>query len=840
MSKKSETSFNGKSSIFFTDTEEPSSYSLSNQFAENLEFRLIKDRITATGEDAYYALSLAIRDRLVHKWLRTQHQYNEKDVKRVYYLSLEYLMGRLLGNSLINMGYYSECNNILKEDGYSLEEIKEFEHDMGLGNGGLGRLASCYLDSMATLELPAFGYGIRYEYGIFKQAIENGYQVEYPDNWLQKGNPWDTLRRELEFRVKFYGKAVEVQNPDGTFKFEWIDTEDVLAVAYDIPVPGYKNDTVNNLRLWHAKAPSDFSFKEFNAGDYVAAVSSKTDSETISKVLYPNDSYVEGKFLRLKQQYFFVAATLQDIIRKYKINHDTFDEFADKNTIQLNDTHPVIAIPELMRILIDDEGLMWKKAWDITSKTFAYTNHTVVPEALEEWSLQIFEELLPRHTQIVYEINRRFLEDVKKNYTTDPEVISKMSIINESDGKSVRMANLAIEGSFAVNGVAELHTEILKTRLFSHFNKIYPKKFINITNGITPRRWLKTANPFLSEVISKRIGEGWVHNLDEIKKLEKFVDDQSFREDFRNAKWLNKKLLIDYLESSNGIKINPDSIFDVQIKRFHEYKRQLLNVLHILTHYNKIKDNLSKGKTDQEFEIVPRTIIFAGKAAPAYAMAKLIIKLINSVAEVVNNDPDVGDKLKIVFVPDYSVTLAERIIPAADLSEQISMAGLEASGTGNMKLALNGALTIGTMDGANIEIREEVGEENIFIFGLHAEDVVKLKSKGYNPREYYNSNQMLKRIIDMIAQDFFSKKEPGLFKPIIDSLLNSDYYCLLADYQPYIDAQEKVNKLFMNKDEWTKKAILNVARVGKFSSDRSVREYAEKIWKIRPIRNPQP
>ncbi len=591
MDRKKETALNGKSSIFFTDTEAPASFSLSNQFAENLEFRLVKDRITATGADAYFALSLAIRDRLVRKWLRTQHQYFQKDAKRVYYLSLEYLMGRILGNSLINMDYYEECHKILKEDGYSLEEIREVEHDMGLGNGGLGRLAACYLDSMATLELPAFGYGIRYEYGIFKQEIEKGYQVEYPDSWLMNGNPWDILRRDLEYRVKFYGKAVKLQNPDGSYRFEWIDTEDVLAVAYDIPVPGYKNNTVNNLRLWQAKACADFSFKDFNAGDYVAAVATKTDSETISKVLYPNDSYVEGKFLRLKQQYFFVSATLQDIIRKYKINHKTFDKFAEKNAIQLNDTHPVIAIPELMRILIDQEKLSWDKAWSITNKTFAYTNHTVVPEALEEWSLSLFEELLPRHIQIIYEINRRFIEDVKKNYTTDPNILSGMSIINEANGKSVRMANLAIVCSFAVNGVAALHTEILKTKIFAHFHKMYPGKFVNITNGITPRRWLKTANPFLSKIISDRIGENWVYDLDDLRKLEKFVDDPDFREEFRNAKWLNKKLLIDLIEENNGIKINSESMFDVQIKRFHEYKRQLLNVLHIITLYNRIKDN---------------------------------------------------------------------------------------------------------------------------------------------------------------------------------------------------------------------------------------------------------
>lgn len=836
MKNKPKLSLNGKSSIFFTDSESPTSYSLSNQFAENLEFRLIKDRITATGSDAYFALSLAIRDRLVRKWLRTQHQYFQKDAKRVYYLSLEYLMGRVLGNALINMDYYDECSKILKDDGYSLEEIREVEQDMGLGNGGLGRLAACYLDSMATLELPAFGYGIRYEYGIFKQSIENGYQVEYPDNWLQNGNPWDILRRDLEYRVKFYGKAVEVKNADGTYKFDWIDTEDVLAIAYDIPVPGYKNNTVNNLRLWQAKAASEFSFKEFNAGDYVAAVSSKTNSENISKVLYPNDSYVKGKFLRLKQQYFFVSATLQDIIRKYKINHKSFDEFAEKNAIQLNDTHPVVAIPELMRILIDQEGLSWNNAWKITSKSFAYTNHTVVPEALEEWSLQLFEELLPRHTQIVYEINRRFIEDVKKNYSADPNIVAGLSIINENGGKSIRMAHLAIVGSFAVNGVAALHTEILEKRIFLHLYKIFPEKFINITNGITPRRWLKAANPFLSKIITDRIGENWVYDLNELRKLEKYVEDEGFRKEFRNAKLVAKKLLINDIEENNNIKINPESMFDVQIKRFHEYKRQLLNVLHIITLYIRIKDNLSVGKAGSKHEMVPRTIIFAGKAAPAYQMAKLIIKLINSVAEIVNNDPEVGDKLKVVFIPNYSVTLAEKIIPASDLSEQISMAGLEASGTGNMKFTLNGALTIGTMDGANIEIREEVGEENIFIFGMLADEVVKLKNNGYNPRTYYESNKMLKRVIDMIASDIFNKSEPGIFKSIIDSLLGVDYYCLLADYQSYVDAQDAVSKLYLNKDEWTRKSILNVARVGKFSSDRSVKEYAEKIWNVGPIK----
>lgn len=829
MDEKEQSVINNKSSIFFTDGETPGSYSISNQFAENLEFRLVRDRITASGDDAYFALSLAVRDRLVRKWLRTQRQYYQQDVKRVYYLSLEYLMGRLLGNALINMDYYNECYKILKEDGYSLEEIRDFEHDMGLGNGGLGRLAACYLDSMATLELPAFGYGIRYQYGIFEQEIENGFQVEYPDNWLSDGNPWDIMRRRLEFRVKFYGKTKRVETENSDYKYEWIDTEDILAMAYDVPIPGYGNNTVNNLRLWEAKACKDFSFKDFNAGNYVEAVAAKTDSETISKVLYPNDSYLEGKFLRLKQQYFFVSATLQDIIRKYKINHDTFDKFADKTAIQLNDTHPVIAIPELMRILIDEENFSWDKAWEITSKTFAYTNHTVVPEALEEWSLHLFEELLPRHIQIVHEINRRFLEYVKENYTTDEKILDELSIIKEEPERTVRMANLAIIGSFAVNGVAALHTEIIKTKIFHHFNKIYPGKFLNITNGITPRRWLKTANPFLSNIITDKIGDVWLKDLEKFKQLESFIDDETFLESWRSAKWLNKKLLIDYIEGEHNFTVNPESMFDVQIKRFHEYKRQLLNVFHIITLFNRIKDN--PGIT-----MVPRTVIFGGKAAPAYFMAKLIIKLINSVADIVNNDPDAGDKLKVVFLKNYSVTLAEKIIPASDLSEQISMAGLEASGTGNMKFALNGALTIGTMDGANIEIREEVGEDNIFIFGLLADEVVKLKENGYKPVEYYEGNKELKKVIDMISSDYFNAGEPGIFQPIIEKLLNDDYYCLLADYQSYINAQDKVSELYVNTNEWTKKAVLNVARIAKFSSDRSIKEYAEKIWKVEPVK----
>jgi starch phosphorylase len=818
-----------KNSIFFTDTEQVESYSLSNQFAEHMEFILVKDKITAVQDDAYFALSMSIRDRLVRKWLRTQQKYMETDPKRVYYLSLEFLMGRLLGNALINMDYYDECYNILKQDGFDLEEIRDSENDMGLGNGGLGRLAACFLDSMATLELPAFGYGIRYEYGIFKQDIDKGNQIEIPDNWLTYGNPWEILRRELTYRVKFYGKVEMHEDNKGRFKFDWVNTEDILAVAYDVPVPGYRNNTVNNLRLWQAKATQEFSFQEFNSGNYLAAVESKNHSENISKVLYPNDTFSQGKFLRLKQQYFFVSATLQDIIRKYKIKHKTFDKFAEKTAIQLNDTHPVIAIPELMRILVDQENIKWDNAWDLTTKVFAYTNHTVVPEALEEWSVAIIEQLLPRHMQIIYEINQRFLDWVRLTYSNDGTILELLSIIREGGEKKVRMANLAIVGSHSINGVAALHSEILKELLFPHFFKLFPEKFTNVTNGITPRRWLKTANPFLSVIISDRIGTDWVKDLSQLRKLEEFVDNDSFIENWVNAKWISKKFLIEYIEKEHNVSVNPNSIFDVQIKRFHEYKRQLLNVLHIIALYNRIKDNPNA-------DIVPRTVIFAGKAAPAYYQAKLIIKLINNVAEVVNNDIAIGDKLKVFFLKNYSVTLAEKIIPASDLSEQISTAGFEASGTGNMKFALNGALTIGTMDGANVEMREEIGDDNIFIFGLLADEVIKLKQSGYKPYDYYANNPVLKRVIDMISNNHFSLFEPGIFQPLVDGLLNVDYYCLFADFDSYLAAQERVSDLYRNQDKWTRKSILNVARIGKFSSDRSITEYANNIWDVKPVK----
>lgn len=822
-----------RESIFFTDTQDPESYSLENQIAEHLEFRLAKDKITVTPRDTYTALALSIRDRMVRRWLRTQHIYIQQNVKKVYYLSLEYLMGRLLSNALINLNFYDKCKEILKGIGYELEDIIEIEHDMGLGNGGLGRLAACFLDSMATLELPAFGYGIRYEYGIFTQDFENGYQVEKPDNWLSYGNPWEIMRPEHTYRVKFYGHEVMTTDKRGRLQFDWVDTEDVLAVAYDIPIPGYRNNTVNNLRLWQAKSTNEFNFTDFNLGNYIKAVEDKNRSENISKVLYPNDNVEAGKELRLMQQYFFVSATLQDIIRKFKINNSDFRDFPNKNAIHLNDTHPAVAIPELMRLLMDEEQLPWDLAWEITSNTFAYTNHTVLTEALEKWPVMMFQRMLPRHLQIIYEINYRFLEGVKWFFNNDIQKIRNMSIIEEEPEKQLRMANLCIIGSYSVNGVAELHTEIIKKKVFKDFYEYQPHKFNCKTNGITQRRWLKRANPPLANLITEAIGSEWVTDLYQLKKLEQFQNDSSFIEQLQLAKKQNKEKLIKYIYDNYGLKTDPDSMFDSQIKRMHEYKRQLLNALNVITMYLYLKDN-------KNAEFVPRTVIFAGKAAPGYYMSKLVIKLINSMSNVINNDPDTKDKLKVIFLKNYSVTLAELIIPASDLSEQISTAGYEASGTGNMKFQLNGALTIGTLDGANIEIMQEVGEENIFIFGLTADQVFELKNNGYNSYFYYDNNPQLKRVLDLINSDYFCTFEPQIFKPIFDALVyHGDKYCLLADYDSYVNKQKEVSQNFLDKQNWHRKALLNIARSGKFSSDRTIRQYADEIWKVKSVPIPQ-
>lgn len=806
---------------------------LKESFNAHLKYSQAKDRYSSTILDKYNSLALTIRDRLVEKWIQTQQSYYNHDVKRVYYLSMEYLIGRSLKHYLINLDLTEECHRAISELGHSLEEIQDTDVEPGLGNGGLGRLAACFLDSMASLGLPAYGYGIRYEFGIFFQKVVNGYQVETADNWNRKGNPWEIIRPDYIFPVKFYGKVKQHTNSKGEMVHEWVDThDDVMAMAYDIPIPGYQNNTVNNLRLWSARSTREFDFESFDVGDYVHSVRNKQESEIISKVLYPNDTLVSGKELRLKQEYFFVSASLQDIVRRYKKDHTTFDQFSDKVAIQLNDTHPALAIPELMRILIDEQSLTWDKAWDITLNTFGYTNHTVLPEALEKWPIHLLGSLLPRHLHLIYEINSHFLKEVRHKFPDDLDRLRRLSIIEEEPMKSVRMAYLAIIGSHSVNGVAALHTEILKEELFKDFYEMYPERFNNKTNGITPRHWLKSCNPELSKLITDHIGDTWATDLDQLKKLLPFAEKAEFRNAWAQIKRNNKKRLADFVYSTLNIQVNVDSLFDVQVKRFHEYKRQLLNVLHTILTYNRIKQS-------PKSSFVPRTVFFSGKAAPGYRMAKLIIKLINSVGERVNNDTDIGDRLKVVFIPNYSVSLAEDIIPAANLSQQISTAGTEASGTGNMKLSLNGALTIGTLDGANVEIKEEVGRENIFIFGLKTDEVSSLKQSGYNPRQYYNANPDLKKVLDMIRDDYFSHDTPGLFHPIVDSLLNHDTFMLLADFAAYCQCQEVVEEEFKNTELWTKKSIINSANMGKFSSDRTISEYAKDIWDVKPLKKPK-
>ena len=798
-------------------------------FLEHLEYTLGKDKYSATKYDSFNALAYAVRDHLVERWLDTQQAYYNSDNKRVYYISMEFLMGRTLGNALINLGVWSDFQDALTSLGYDFEEILSEEQDAGLGNGGLGRLAACFLDSMATMSIPAYGYGIRYEYGIFRQHIVDGAQLEIPDNWLRYRNPWELDRQEHLHTVKFYGRVITTMDAAGKPVREWVDTEDVMAMAYDTPIPGYQTHSVNTMRLWSAKSSREFDLKFFNEGNYIRAVEKKMQSETISKVLYPADNMIEGKELRFKQEYFLASATVHDVLYRFKKKHRNIKLLPEKVAIQLNDTHPTLAIPELMRVLIDLEKVEWGDAWEITCKTFAYTNHTILPEALEQWPVWFFEQILPRHLQIIYEINERFIEDIKVKFPNDPQRLARMSIVEEHWERKIRMAHLAIVGSHSVNGVAALHSEILKDVLFHDFYQMYPERFNNKTNGITQRRWLKMANPSLSALIDEYIGTGWTRNLYEIEKLKPVASDAEFVGRWQQVKRRNKEHLCRYILQHNNIEVNPDSLFDVQVKRIHEYKRQILNVLHIVTLYNAIKDNPTA-------EFVPRTFIFGGKAAPAYAAAKLTIRLINAVASVVNNDPDVAGRIKVVFLANYGVTLAESIFPASDLSEQISTAGTEASGTGNMKFALNGALTIGTLDGANIEIMEEVGRENIFIFGLTAEQVSELKGRGYNPREYYNANPQLRRVLDMISGGFFNHEAPELFTPLTDSLLNlGDNYLLLADYASYVACQQEVSALFKNKDEWARRAILNTAGMGKFSSDRTIEEYAREIWGITPV-----
>lgn len=798
----------------------------------HLVLSCFKTEKSSTERDWYQATAYTVRDHIVERWVNTSNAYEEKDPKRLYYLSLEFLIGRMLNNAALSMDLKDSVGKGLKALGRDLEVTAEMEHDAALGNGGLGRLAACFLDSMATMDLPAEGYGIRYEYGMFKQSIENGQQIENPDNWLRHGNIWEFQRPEATYSIKFYGKTVTVPGDKGT-KQVWVDEEHVVAMPYDMPVPGYGTETVNTLRLWSARAAHEFDLGEFNDGNYDKAVEGRTDTESISKVLYPNDSSVNGRELRLKQQYFFVSASIQDILRRFLSKRSgtskaVWRELPKKVAIQLNDTHPAIGVAEMMYQLVDVYGLDWDFAWGLTIKIFAYTNHTLMPEALETWSVNLFSRLLPRHLEIIYQINHEFLQMVNHHFPGDAALLKRVSIVDETHGRRIRMAHLAVVGSHTVNGVAALHSELLKTTLFADFHKIYPNKLTNMTNGITPRRWLNQANPELTALIEKAIGAGFKKDLTKIKKLTPLADDKDFRKAFRSVKQQKKEQLAHKVEALTGIRLDTNSIFDTQIKRIHEYKRQLLNVLHVITLYNRIRSGELKN-------ITPRSIIFAGKAAPGYWFAKLIIRLINDVAAIVNEDVAVKGLLKVVYYPNYDVSAAETLFPGSDLSEQISTAGTEASGTGNMKMALNGALTIGTLDGANVEIMEEVGEDNIFIFGLTTPEVTAVKAGHYIPRDYYNNNAELKQVIDMISSGYFSVEEPTRYQAVADNLLNGDHYLLLADYESYIAKQDEVAAVYQDQEEWSRRAILNVANMAKFSSDRTIAEYADQIWDVSPV-----
>ena len=787
-----------------------------------------KDPVDATQQDWFQALAYVVRELLTAHWMESMRSYYLQDAKRVYYLSMEFLMGRTLGNALLNMQSCDAFHKALENIGLRLEEIGEWEAEAGLGNGGLGRLAACFLDSLATLHMPGFGYGIRYEFGMFAQQIEDGWQVEHPDNWLRLGNPWEYPRTDVIYRVQFQGHAAQVMDAQGKPRYEWREAEDVLAMAYDTPIPGYGGKTVNNLRLWSAKASQDFDLRYFNEGNYIRAVEQKTQSENLSKVLYPDDTTQMGRELRLRQEYFFVSATLQDILAHFTADHDSFDDLPDEVAIQLNDTHPSIAIAELMRILVDEHGLEWDQAWDITGRTFAYTNHTLLPEALETWSVNLMGRLLPRHLLIIFEINRRFLADVSRQFPGDMDLIRRVSLIDEEHGQRVRMSHLAIVGSHKVNGVAKLHSHLMQTTIFRDFAKIFPDRFINITNGVTPRRWLNQANRGLSGLITEAIGSEWISDLERLRGLEPFAEDIGFRHRFLEVKFDNKQCWAESFLAAQGEEVNPISLFDVQIKRIHEYKRQLLNILHVITRYNRLRN-------DPASAMPGRTVIIGGKAAPGYRMAKLIIKLINDVGRVINHDPAVNARLRLVFLPDYNVSRAMELIPAVELSEQISTAGTEASGTSNMKMAMNGALTIGTLDGANIEIRDEVGEENFFLFGHTAAELAELRNRSYNPWDYYHGNPELKAALDMIASGYFSPDDPGRFQPLFDSLLlGGDRYALLADYASYVACQEAVDRLYVHQEAWARKAILNVARSGVFSSDRAIQAYASEVWGVKP------
>ncbi len=802
---------------------------MQNAILRHLETSLARSRQDASTRDWWIATAMAIKDHTMSRFIETMARQRKNDARRIYYMSLEYLVGRLTEDTLVNIGLLDTTKQALKNLGLNYDDVFNAEVDMGLGNGGLGRLAACFQDSLASLDYPAVGYGIRYEFGLFTQSFENGRQVESPDNWLKYGSPWEIVRPEYTMRIGIGGRVEATVNNKGDWTPIWKPQGELLGIPWDVPVVGYGARTVNFLRLWESRATNEFDLNAFNEGGYAQAVHEKAMGETVSKVLYPNDKTENGKLLRLLQQYFFVSCSLQDIIRRYKSNHNDWSQFTDKVVIQLNDTHPAIAVPELMRLLIDVHEMPWDDAWAICQKVFAYTNHTLLPEALEKWSVVFFEKLLPRHLQIIYEINSRWLEQVAKKFPNNPQKQEALSIIEESSPKMVRMAYLAVVGSFSVNGVAALHSELLKESVLRDFYEMSPEKFNNKTNGVTPRRWLKVCNSELSKLIDSKIGEGWVTDLDQLKGLEKYADNAAFQKAFMDVKFENKKKMAEIIWETCGVKVSPEALFDVQIKRLHEYKRQHLNLLHILTLYKELLHN-------PDMEMAPRVFIFGAKAAPGYDLAKNIIYAINKIGEKINNDKRIKDKLKVVFIPNYNVSSAMHIIPAADLSEQISTAGKEASGTGNMKLAINGAVTMGTLDGANVEIKECVGDDNIFIFGMTVEDVQNLKGRGYNPWEFYTHNKNLKEILDWLVSDYFMPENPNAFMPLRKSILDwGDPFMVCADYQAYCDAQKKADEAFRDKKRWAKMAILNTARIGKFSSDRTITEYAEDIWDLKKI-----
>jgi starch phosphorylase len=802
------------------------------EIIDELKYTMARDQVTASRREWWIATSMAIQRLLIDRMMKTLAVHNEKNVRRVYYLSMEFLMGRLFANNMIAAGVFNEVSEALENLGHPLEETRDEEYDMALGNGGLGRLAACFLDSLATLDLPAVGYGIHYQYGLFKQEFRDGYQVELPDAWIQYGSPWEIIRPQHQQEIPVYGHVETVTDALGQTRSVWVDFRKIIGVPYDIPIPGFGTETVNFLRLWESKAPEEFDFEAFNRGGYEEAVRQKNMAETISKVLYPNDNTEAGKELRLLQQYFFTACSLRDIIRRFQKDNSDWSKFPDKVAIQLNDTHPAISIAELQRLLVDDYGLTWDEAWSIVTRTFAYTNHTLLPEALEKWSVSLFRKVLPRHLQIIFEINKHFLDEVEKKWPGDVEKKRALSLIEEGHDQMIRMGNLSVVGSHSVNGVAALHTKLVKSDLFPEFEALYPGRINNKTNGITPRRWLVACNPRLSDLITRTIGGGWERNLDLLRKLEPYADDASFREEFMAVKHANKEKLAKRILDECGVEVDPSAMFDVQIKRLHEYKRQHLNLLHILYLYRRLLK-------DPNLDVPPRVFIFAAKAAPGYHTAKLIIKAINAVGAKINADTRIKGKIKVAFMPNYRVSLAQRIVPAADLSEQISTAGKEASGTGNMKLALNGAITIGTLDGANVEIREEVGDDNIFIFGNTVEEVTKLVDEGYNPQKFYEADPELAAIIDWLGTDYFTPGEgANVLAPLRDNLLYHDPFLCLADFKSYCETQDKVSEAFKDKPRWGKMAVLNTARVGKFSSDRTIAEYAKDIWHLDPVSIP--